>query len=163
VSSLTTGEMAALQTAITAEQAASYGYGTLGPHLVAANIALARECEPAHRALVMAALALSASTSPTPSTPSTTTPSTPSSATVSYGSSITVTDDESARRLAVQLEVNCADAWRYVIAAVSTGAQAGDSPVSKLALGALTDSAVRAVRWRRLADPNTASVAFPGI
>ncbi|MBA3524280.1 MAG: DUF4439 domain-containing protein, partial [Geodermatophilaceae bacterium] len=58
--------------------------------------------------------------------------------------------------LAAQLEDGTATAWRYLLGATD------DAELRGTALTALTDSAVRAVRWRLAAGTTPATVAFPG-
>jgi hypothetical protein len=154
--------VAALLAAINVEQLAAYGYGTLGPRLGSpAQISQARSCELAHRALAATATAMAASPAPG-SSPSS------SDGVGSYQLPATANDAASALRLAAVLEQQCAAGWRYVLAQLASTASAGSSPASAdsawtVAVGALRDSAVRAVMWRRLTDATTASVAFPGI
>jgi hypothetical protein len=69
-----------------------------------------------------------------------------------------LTDAGAAQQLALRLETASASAWRYV-----TAIEGAPSDIRSLALSNLTDSAVRAVRWRRLITPATPTVAFPGI
>jgi hypothetical protein len=64
----------------------------------------------------------------------------------------------------VQLEERCAAAWRYLLALVVAGpAEPTAAGTRAMSLVALTESAVSAVRWRRLLHPSQASVPFPGI
>lgn len=146
----------AWQQALASEQAAVFGYGSLGPHLPAGvQLALARSCEQAHRA--QAAIAADAlqllgggpAGSPAPSRPS------------------AVSDDSSAIALAVELEETTASAWRYLLAAIAAGpatsVDASSAPSRVTALTALTAAAVRAVQWRQLQSGGSPSVPFPGI
>ena len=75
-----------------------------------------------------------------------------------------VSNDPSARALAVQLEETCAAAWRFALAQLAIAAP-GPAPTAwwPFALAGLTDSAVRAVHWRQLGAPTKATVAFPGL
>jgi hypothetical protein len=154
------GTLAALLAAINAEQLAAYGYGTLGPRLGSpAQITQAHGCELAHRALAATATAMAATAA---------SGSSPSGGPGSYTLPATATDAASALRLAAVLEQQCAAGWRYVLAQLASSPAAGSSSVGAdsawtVAAGALRDSAVRAVMWRRLTDAATASVAFPGI
>jgi hypothetical protein len=66
-----------------------------------------------------------------------------------------VTDRATALKLAVQVEDGVAQAWRPVLT-VTTGAD------RTAALAAMTDAAVRATRWRRLAGLSPATLPFPG-
>lgn len=151
---------ASWQSVLVAEQAAVFGYGALGPRLPAGpQVQLARSCQQGHRVRVDAALgalsglgALPAATASGPS---------PGAVLQLPGP---LSDDQSAGQLAVHLEEATASAWRYLLSTLagepaSVTATAGRAT----ALAALTDSAVQAVRWRRIASPAQASVAFPGI
>jgi hypothetical protein len=131
------------------EQVAAFGYGTLGPRLTPGPaVALARACEQAHqdRGDQISAVLVAQRVAP--------------NAPADYRLPIAAIDDKSARKLAARLEDDAATGWRYLLAELAD-AVAGDG--WPIALAALTDSAVRAVRWRALDDPVTASVAFPGI
>jgi len=161
-----TGQLAALLAALDAEQLAAYGYGTLGPRLGSpTQTTQAHNCEIAHRALAATATTMAASTA---SAIAGSAPSTATAAAGSYQLPAGAVDASSALRLAVLLEQGCATAWRYVLAQLASDDAAGTRTASAdsawtTAVGALRDSAVRAVMWRRLTDANTASVAFPGI
>ena len=76
----------------------------------------------------------------------------------SYPLPFPLTDGGSARQLALRLETATASAWRYLISETGTPAQ-----VRADAVTALTDSTVRAVRWRSAITPAAPTVAFPGI
>ncbi|MFI5931219.1 DUF4439 domain-containing protein [Actinoplanes sp. NPDC051494] len=131
--------------ALAAEEAAIYAYGILGVKLTAGTeITEARSAEAIHRdrrdALVLRLAALKASAAPAPA---------------GYQLPFEVTDPQSARKLAIQVEDGVAQAWRAVL------------PVSvdtdrATALSALTDAAVRAARWRRLGTVTPATLAWPG-
>jgi Domain of unknown function (DUF4439) len=143
--------LAAIAAAVESEQLAAFGYGSLGPRLsIAAQVALARDCEQAHRDLAGRAMLLDVGVAP-PST----------AAADGFALPLIAVDGPTAISLAIELEQACASAWRFVLAQL-TGPPDASSPWS-VAVGALTDSAVRAVRWRRYRDPQSASVAFPGI
>ncbi len=140
-----------------AERRAGYGYGTLGPRLRdSVQITLARQCELGHQDLVTLAegLALEAVPQPTSTAPP-----------GSYALPARVSDENSARLLAVQLEEDCARAWRFLLAQLASAT--ADAPATfaawPVAVAALRDSAVRALRWRRLTDPSAPSTPFPGI
>ena len=66
-----------------------------------------------------------------------------------------VTDRDTALKLAVHVEDGVAQAWRVVLP-VTEDAERAD------ALSALTESAVRATRWRRLAEVTPLTLPFPG-
>lgn len=66
-----------------------------------------------------------------------------------------MTDRATALKLAIQVEDGVAQAWRPVLPATE-GADRGT------ALAHLTEAAVRATRWRRLAEVSPATMAWPG-
>jgi hypothetical protein len=134
-----------LQRALAAEHAAIYAYGALGAHLSRSARADAVAAETAHRARRDALLLrmADAGTPPTPAAPAYTMP-------------FAVTDPATALRLAVGVEERTAAAWRAAVP--ETAAEDRET-----AIAALTDCAVRATRWRRLAEPSApATVPFPG-
>lgn len=159
-----TAALAAIAAAVEAEQLATFGYGTLGPRLSNASQAtLAHGCEQAHRNLAENAMLLAAGAAPQSSAQP-----------GGYQLPIIATDQPSAVRLAIALEEACASAWRSVLAQLtqlpassdqSPAASTGANPSTpwSTAVAALTDSAVRAVKWRRSNDAQSVSVAFPGI
>lgn len=137
--------MEELAAALAGEQAAIYAYGLVGVHLVGdAELAQARAAEQAHRQrrdyLVSRLAQLKASAAPVPA---------------GYQLPFPVTDRASALRLAIQIEDGVAQAWRPVLP-VTEGTERGT------ALAALTEAAVRATRWRRLAAVTPATIPFPG-
>ncbi len=153
---LSSDAIAAIQAAVIAELGASFGYGTLGPRLTGpGSRALAQTDEQAHRGLAATGSLLAPATQPSPGD---------SATPGSLALPVVPVDDATARQLAIALESACAGAWRYVLAAVSSDPVSPDNaPVWTAAAGALSDAAVRAVQWRKIGDPITASVAFPGI
>ncbi len=137
----------AWQAALAAEHAAVAGYDVLGPRLAeAAQVTLARTSQQAHRELrdATSARLISAGQSPQP-------------AAASYPLPFAVTNPVTAQHFAISLESACAASWRYLISVAPASSRSAD------AQQALTDSAVRAMRWRRLVTPTKATVAFPGI
>jgi hypothetical protein len=147
----------ALDAVAQAERLAAYGYGTLGARLRESDqIARARQCEQSHQDLVTRAAGLAAEAVAQPT--STTSPQ-------SYALPARVTDENSARLLAVQLEEGCARAWRFLLVALATATADGPATFAAwpVAVTALRDSAVRAVHWRLLTDPGAPSAPFPGI
>ncbi|MEV6298702.1 ferritin-like domain-containing protein [Actinoplanes sp. NPDC051861] len=130
--------------ALAAEEAAIYAYGLIGVHLSEDEQDRARATEQAHRVrrddLVGRLDELKASTAPAPA---------------GYQLPFEVTDRESALKLAIHVEDGVAQAWRVVLP-VTEGTERVD------ALSALTDSAVRATRWRRIAGVEPLTLAFPG-
>ncbi|WP_442874926.1 ferritin-like domain-containing protein [Actinoplanes sp. NBC_00393] len=136
--------MEELAGALAAEEAAIYAYGLVGVHLAEAEQDRARTAEQQHRVrrdeLVDRLDELQASTAPAPA---------------GYQLPFEVTDRESALKLAVHVEDGVAQAWRVVLP-VTEGTERID------ALSALTESAVRATRWRRIAGMTPLTMAFPG-
>ncbi len=139
---------------LAAEQSAEFGYSVLGPRLTPGPlVALARECQQSHTSAVAAIEAEPAlATDPSP-------PAAPS-----YQLPVAVADDASAQLLAVRLEEATAAAWRYLLAVLAESTPDPSASAARAqALTALTDAAVRAVRWRAVSAPTSASVPFPGI
>ncbi len=140
---------AVLSAALAAEHAAIYAYGPIGVRLTdpagrSGERSEARSAEAAHRgrrdALVLRLAELRV---------------TPSAAPPAYVLPYPVTDRASALRLAAEIEDGVAATWRAALAGTE-GADRGT------ALAALTDAAVRATRWRRLAGSTPLTVPFPG-
>lgn len=133
-----------LTAALAAEQAAIYAYGLIGAQLDDdRDRTEARAAEQAHRRwrdyLVGRLDQLKAGAPPAPA-----------------GYQVpAVTDRAGALQLAVQVEDGVAQAWRPVLP-VTGNADRG------MALTALTEAAVRATRWRRLAAVTPVTTAFPG-
>lgn len=135
----------ALVKALAAEHATIWGYGIVGAHLPAAEQALAKVADRAHRArrdaLTLALVARLPSPAP---------------AAASYELPFPVTDAASARRLAVHLEERVAAIWRAALSSVT------DLPDRQLAVSALTEAATRGVQWRLKVPGRPATVPFPG-
>jgi ferritin-like protein len=134
-----------LAAALAAEEAAIYAYGVIGVHLESPDeVSRARSADLEHRArrdtLVERIDELKASAAPQPA---------------AYRLPFEVTDRESALKLAVHVEDGVAQAWRALLTVTE-----GDERVD--ALSHLTDSAVRATRWRRIAQVTPLTMAFPG-
>lgn len=134
-----------LAAALAAEEAAIYAYGVIGVHLKNTDeVSRARSADLEHRArrdaLVDQIDELKASAAPQPA---------------AYRLPFEVTDRDSALRLAVHVEDGVAQAWRTLLA-VTEGNSRAD------ALSHLTDSAVRATRWRRIAGVTPLTMSFPG-
>jgi hypothetical protein len=142
----------AWQAALAAEHAAVAGYDVLGPHLDPVQVGLARTDQQTHRDLRDAT-----------STALTAAGQTPVPAEPSYPLPFAVTDTVTAERFALDLESACAAAWRYLIAVSPSTAGLPTAGLRGDAQSALTGSAVRAMRWRRLLDPARPTVAFPGL
>jgi hypothetical protein len=134
----------ALADALAAEYAAIFAYGPIGVRLTDAARRDARAAEAAHRARRDAlVLQLSAGGGEVPADRA------------GYALPFAVTDRAAALRLAVEIEERTAAFWRAALP-VTTGAD------RTRALNALTDCAVRATRWRRMAGVSPVTVAFPG-
>jgi hypothetical protein len=142
----------ALQRVVAAQHAAVYGYPVIGVRLTdPAQVRRARQLEAAHRELrdqLMGQLA-GRGVDPVAAEPS-------------YTAAQPVTGPGSAQRWAVQLEQDCAGAYRYLLVATttSTGQQAG---LRQQALTGLTTAAQRATEWRSLLSPAAPTTAFPGL
>jgi hypothetical protein len=145
------GVLAAWQAALAAEHQAVFGYGLLGPQLRGAAQRLAVQCSDAHEALRDATEQTLAAAGHTPVPPA-----------ADYPQLYPVPDAMAAGALAARLEDDCAAAWRYLYAQTAAGATV-PAGLRGLAQVALTASAVRATRWRYLADPAHATTPFPGV
>jgi hypothetical protein len=133
--------MRQLTAAMAAEVAAIYAYGIVGVHLgTAAQVNEARAAETAHRNRRDYLLGRMEQ---------------PEAAPAGYDLPFPVTGPASALELAVHVEDGVAQAWRPVLGA-SQGAD------RQAALSALTDAAVRASRWRRIAAISPATMPYPG-
>jgi Domain of unknown function (DUF4439) len=135
---------APMMAALAAEEAAIYAYGIVGVHLTGAGVDEARTAEAAHRnrrdVLVSKLAALNASTAPQPA---------------AYELPFAVSSSAEAYKLAIHVEDGVAAAWRAVLPATQRTDRSD-------ALGAMTDSAVRATRWRKLAGVSPVTLPFPG-
>jgi hypothetical protein len=136
---------AALFDAVNAEHGTIYGYGLISAHttpdvndLVADALAVHR----ANREAGIAALTARSAPAPVPA--------------AGYQMPGDVSNPDTAARAAVQMEEDTAVAWR----AVAEQASAADD--RKLAVKALTDSAVLAARWREVIGSTPVTVPFPG-
>ncbi|WP_105975558.1 ferritin-like domain-containing protein [Streptomyces geranii] len=134
-----TGELTALQAALSAEHAAVYGYGVVGGLIGEARRSEARSAYDAHRArrdeLARAVRALGG---------------TPVAAAAGYALPFPVTDSDAAVRLAAELEERVAGVYSDLVRAAE-GERRGTGAEG------LREAAVRAVRWRG------GSVPFPGL
>ena len=151
---VSTPVLAAWQAALAAEHAAVYGYGTVGPKLGRADQNLARAFETEHRSLrdhtestIVALGAL------------------PVGARADYPPSAPITSAAVADVAALQLENDCAAAWRYLLAAAAAAGPSTSATQGARSAGQanLTASAIRAMRWRLRTDPAHPTEAFPGI
>lgn len=135
----------ALQGALAGEHAAIWGYGVVGAEVTDAQLSGVRVVEQAHRARrgATANLLRSLDVDPVRAQPY-------------YELPFPVDDPTSGLRLAVHLEQGVAAAWRFVLGQIE------DAELRRTALGALTESAIQATRWRLAAGTQPATVAFPG-
>ena len=142
----------AWQAALAAEHQAVFGYGVLGPRLTGTQRNLAAACQRAHVGLRdrTAAAMVAAGV-------------TPVAARADYPALYPVPDAAAARRLAVRLEDECAFAWRVRYLRAASTADSGARAQRASGQDALTDSAVRATRWRVIVTPGQATDPFPGI
>ncbi|NNG34232.1 ferritin-like domain-containing protein [Nakamurella aerolata] len=67
-----------------------------------------------------------------------------------------VSNQAQARELAIQIESDCAAAWRNVVGSTD------NADLRRLAAQVLLETANRLVRWRQLAKADPVTVAFPG-
>jgi hypothetical protein len=154
--------LVAWQAALAAEHQAVFGYSLLGAQLRGtALLSLAVTCSDAHehvRDTTTQSLVAAGQR--------------PAAAAADYPALYPVPDAAAAGLLAVRLEENCAASWRYLYAIAATVGSPEDSRVGAGLRAAtvrtsaqdwLTAGAVRAVRWRRLVTPTSATVAFPGL
>lgn len=145
--------LSAWQGVLVSEQRAVFGYGLLGAHLHGGPHAdLALSCSGAHEDAQRRVRQQLRSRGQVPA-----------AARADYPRLYPVPDASAALSLAIELESGCAAAWRYLYAtaadASGTAATADRAP----AQAGLNASAARAARWRRIATPRHATVAFPGL
>ncbi len=142
----------AWQGALAAEQLAAFGYPLLGPQLGGIEHDMAWRCAVAHQTLVDATSATLAAVGATPVPPE-----------ADYPSLYPVPDARAARALAVRLETGCAAAWRYLYATAASSSEAAAADRRNDAQFGLTESAVRATRWRAASGAVPTTAPFPGI
>ncbi len=133
--------IAALQAALAAEQAATYGYGIVGAHLQRSGAlgAEATGCWLAHQRArdYLEKLIFAAGGTPAP-------------AAVAYRLPWPVTTEQQARALAARLEDNAVAAYLGLVAL-------GSRQLRAMGAGKMQEAAIRAVRW------NGQQQAFPGL
>ncbi|QSB13489.1 ferritin-like domain-containing protein [Natronosporangium hydrolyticum] len=133
-----------LADALVAEHAAVFAYGPVGAWLAEDDAETARDAEEAHRArrdLLLLTLAERDVPAPTPEP--------------GYELPFPVTDEDSARELALLVEERVAGVWRAALPQLAPADR-------ELAVTALIDAAVRATGWRQSAGVTPAVVPFPG-
>ncbi|EKF24209.1 hypothetical protein C731_1800 [Mycolicibacterium hassiacum DSM 44199] len=135
----------ALFDAVVCENAAIYGYGVVSARSTPDENALVSASLAEHRKRREAALALLSARSVEPPLPA-----------AGYQLPIEVRTPADAARLAVQMEQDCAVAWRAVLE------QATDESDRRFAVTALTETAVTAARWRGVQGVRPVTVPFPG-
>jgi hypothetical protein len=132
-------EVAALQAALAAEEAASYGYGVVGAHSTGTAFSLATsDCvihERARDSLIAMLSSLGA---------------TPQPAAVAYRLPTVVSTSAQAAALAVDLELSVVAGYLDLVAI-------GDRSLRRLAASRMQDAAIRAARWGGQPE------AFPGL
>jgi len=133
------GSVAALQIALAAEQAASYGYGIVGAHLTGAALNLASADWVVHERARDALTRLIISRG-----------GTPRAAAAAYQLPIGVTSTADAAKLAVDLELE-------VVASYVGLAAVPDPRLRALAATSMQKACVRAARWGAKSQP------FPGL
>ena len=144
----------AWQAGLLAEYEAVFAYSVLGPRLSPADQPRARDCQAAHEAVRDAVTAAMTAAGITPA------PAPADDAGLSP-----LPSPAAALALAARIEDDCATAWRAAYAmAAAPGARVTDGLVRRReAQGALSASAVRAARWRKIGGVVPASRPFPGI
>ncbi len=135
---------AALQDALSAEQAAVWAYGLVAAYArdQATMIAEARSGHLLRRDATAARLVQGGGTAPEPA--------------AAYQISVPVTDAASALVLAQDIETDAAAAWRVVIGSTD------DAELRGFALTGLSDAAVRLARWKQVVGTVPSTVPFPG-
>jgi len=137
-------DTAALFDAVATEHAAIYGYGIVSAHSSPDENDLVSQALARHRERREAAIAMlteGSAKSPLPA--------------VGYQLPFAVNDPVGAAKLAVQMENDCAVAWRAVIE------QATAEQDRAFGVTALTESAVLAARWNQVLGVWPVTVAFP--
>jgi len=136
--------LAALQSALSTEQAAVWAYGLVAAYArdQSEMIAQARSGHLLRRDATTARLVQGGATPPEPA--------------AAYQVSVPVTDAGSAIQLAQDIETDAAAAWRVVIGSTD------DAELRGFALTGLSDAAVRLAMWKQVAGQNPTTVPFPG-
>lgn len=135
---------AELTPGIIAEYEAIFTYGDAGPHLSGTQADLARKAEQGHRDLRDAVVSWlhDADVEPPAMQPV-------------YDLPIEPADADTAIEAIDLAEQRCTQAWRSVLADT-------DGDARRLALRALSESAISLARWRRAVDRKPPMEAFPG-
>lgn len=141
----TTGEASALFDAVNTEHGVIYGYGLVSAHSTPDENALVAAAMAEHRARRETAIAMLAARSVTAAPPA-----------AGYRLPAPVHDATDAANLAIQMEQDAAVAWRAALE------QATTADLRTFAVTAMSEAAVTAAKWRRIADAWPVTVAFPG-
>ncbi len=139
------GGPAALYDAIAAEHAAIYGYGMVSAHSLPIRNYLVSTTLAEHRRRREQAVSLLTERSVSAPLPA-----------IGYQLPMEVKSPTEAARLAVQMENDCAVAWRAVLE------QTDSEQDREFAVTALTQCAVRAALWREVLGAWPVTEAFPG-
>ena len=131
--------------AVAVEHAAIYGYGVVSAHVMPEQNDLVSEAVAQHRDRREAALATLKERSVTAPLPA-----------AGYQLPFPVTGPIGAGKLAVQMESDCAVAWRAVME------QSDSEQDRSFALTALTQCALMAAKWRQVLGAWPVTEAFPG-
>jgi len=136
--------LAAVQSALAAEQAAVWAYGLVAAY-ARDDAAMITENRSGHllRRDATAARLVAGGAQPTPPAPA-------------YQVSVNVVDVPTARQLAQDIELDAAAAWRVVLGSTD------DPELRGFALTGLSDAAVRLAMWKRVAGATPATVPFAG-
>lgn len=140
---------AALYDAVAAEHAAIYGYGLVSAHVMPDDNELVSKAVAEHRDRREAAIAMLKDRSAKVPLPA-----------VGYQLPIVVKTPNSAAKLAIRMENDCAVAWRAVLEQASGEATAEQDRT--FGVTALTQCAVMAARWRVVQGAWPVTDAFPG-
>jgi len=136
---------AALFDAVAAEHGVIYGYGVVSAHITPDANELVSDAMAEHRARREQAIARLAARNVTAPLPA-----------PGYQLPIVVGSPADAAKLAVRMEEDGAVAWRAVLE------RASSTEDRAFAVTSLTECAVTAAKWRRLAGMEPSTVAFPG-
>ncbi len=134
----------ALQSALSAEQAAVWAYGLVAAYARDQSdmIAQVRSGHLLRRDATTARLVQGGAAAPEPA--------------AAYQVSVPVTDSASALTLAQDIETDAAAAWRVVIGSTD------DAELRGFALSGLSEAAVRLAMWKQTVGAQPSTVAFPG-
>jgi hypothetical protein len=143
--------ISAWQAVLVAEWQAEFGYGLAGPWLTGSARESAAADQAAHAAITQLVSLEIRAAGVTPVVPH-----------ADYPALYPVGDEDSAMRVAITVEQDCAAAWRYLYSAASASSGTAARTTGR-AQRNLVACATRATRWRLLAGVSPATVPFPGI